>query len=565
MRRIPGPLLAPGLHRFARALVSLALAIGALVARPAAAQPTPTVPTPDGRYRVGFNGQQLTLIDNALFRTLLGDSTLNLFSDTTLTTSVQMLPQRFGADLVITYTNAADSAQPLGRINIDGIRLPGSCRQWTFYQDATTRLLSGYTWRNHNLYPGDWYAPVMVAGDERHTLGFQILYPVVDYDHDVTLWWIGVPDTTTRGGPPHWTAQFILGGTLPPGQSRSYTIAIRATTADRSFLYTLTPYRDFFRARYGPVHYLRDARPVMGDAAATTTDISNANPQGWTNGNLRPDVHGWSRWVDLLLNRRSLGYQRFMLWVPSGVFPAGHPLNFPFRFMTPINDFPVARDSMSQFQRFRQQNAEIGFWWGNSATLMHGWSNPTAERFNPNDPEHVRLANLELDMAVRAGATMIGLDAHYQRSPANMVRWITAMKQRAPGIKFITEAASCDILHNLTPTFHESGAIRTPHILADFLNPGHETWAALSAPVEAVRENRNPTHAEMAREGQRVAALGFVPLMYGPRALPSTLRAAESWRTTVPRDLQLPDPRPNRISTQPARRSLRGDGGGGGP
>ncbi len=536
----------------------LALAPGHALAQ--LVHPPPMTPTADGRYRVGFNGAQLTLIDNAVFRTLLGDSTLPLFSDTSLTTSVRMTPQRGGADLVITYTNPTDDPQPMGAITLDGIRLPGTCRQWTFHHDATSRLLSGYTWRNHNIYPGDWYSPVMVAGDDRHILGFQILYPVVEYDQDVILWWMGVNETTTRGGPPHWSAQFRLGGDLPAGASRTYTIAIRATTAEESFVRTLVPYRDYFRARYGPVHYIRDARPIMGDSAATTDDVNNANRQGWTNGNLRPDVHGWGRWVDLLLNRRSLGYQRFMMWVPSGIFPAGHPLNFPYRFMTPINDYPVARDSMSQFLRFREAGAELGFWWGNSATLMREWASPTGERFNPNNSEHARLANMELDMAVRSGATMIGLDAHYQRSPTNMHRWITAMKNRAPNVKFITESASCDILHNLTPTFHESSAIRTPHILADFINPGHETWAALSAPAEAIREGRNPTHAEMAREAQRVAALGFVPLMYGPRALPSTLRAAESWRTTVPRDLQLPEQRPGRLSSQPVRRSLR-DGG----
>jgi hypothetical protein len=524
-------------YRASQLSLVLTFAWGVLLGAPVFAQGDGLTPTPDGRYRVGFANQQLTLVDNIQFRTLMGDCTAVFYSGA-LVPAMRMEPRDCGADIIITIANDTDQVQPLGAFSIDGIRLPANLKQWIFGQDASVRTLTTFDWFNHWVYPNDTYSPVQVIGDNRHILGFSILYPVVEYDHEVEIYLIGEENSTPTGGPPHWKVQFRLRGDLPRGASRSYTIAIRATTANRSYLYTLVPYRNYFRSQFGPVHYTRDARPISGSSAGAIHTVSSSNPQGWAP--LRPDLNGWTTWVNQLVARRSSGYRRVMLWTPSGVFPSTSSLNFPYRFMTPINDYPQARSTLNEFHRVRNAGMEMGFWWGNNATLMRGWANTVAEPFDPQNPQHVALGFAELDVAVGAGATMIGLDAFKQNSPANMHRWLLMLREHAPNIKFITENAASDYLHNVCPTFHEALAVRNPHVLADFLNPGHETWAAIASTPESRQHNRNPTTAEVVREVRRVADLGFVPLVYGVFTLPSSIKGAESWTRSIPRDLQGP-------------------------
>ncbi|MGD9688944.1 MAG: hypothetical protein AB7K52_01685 [Phycisphaerales bacterium] len=516
-----------------------------------------TVPTPDGRYRVALLGDQFILYDNAQARPLIGGSTSPIVMNTPFRPTITMEPKEYGADITFTYVNDSPNPIDLGWINIAGIRFPGNSKRWSFAQDTSTFILPGFNYLGNARYPQETYSPVHVMGDDRHTLGISLHYPIVEFDHNVMMTIVGFP-TTTFGNPAQtWACQFKFEGTLPAGATRTYTVAIRATTADRSFLYTLTPYRDYFRSLYGPVDYVRDARPVSGSTMSQVEGVSPDNPRGYQNQHVRPDIVGWAPTVTSVVTARNFGYRRVMLWAPSGCLPASTGLNYPYRFMTPMNDIPVMRDSLSEFHRVREAGLELGFWWGNNSTLMRGWANPTAEGFNPNNEEHVRLAFAELDMAVSAGANLIGLDAYKQVSPRNMFIWLQMMKERAPNAKFVTENAAPDIIHNLSATFHEATGIRGPHVLADFLNPGHETWAAISSTPESIAANRSPTAAEMVREMNRVAALGFVPLVYGRPTIRTNMTAADSSSQTTPRDLEPPIDSPLLRDQQAQRRRNR--------
>ncbi len=523
----------------------------------AGAQPRPLpeglVSAPDAgaaRFvaQAGPGGNTVVLVDTRTGRMLIGGANLPFVVNTPMRPAVRVIPRPEGFDIVVHYANEGGEPLPLGRLVIDGIRLDRVCRQWTFGQDTQVRTIPGYAWYNQNRYPGDWYSPVMVSGDEGATLGFQLLYPATVYDHTVLLAWLGANLDTPN---PNWSAQFDLEGMLPAGQAREYTLAVRAAAPEQSFMHTLAPYRDYFRGRYGEVKYRRDTRPVIGEAAAAIESVGPDNPQGWAPANLRPDLFGWSPWVEQILARRRLGYQRFMMWTPSGVFGAGNPLNFPWRFMTPISEYPDAIESLTSLQRVRSSGMQMGFWWGNASTLMRGWGpTVTAEAFDPRNGEHLTLAYRELDLARAAGAKIIGLDAFKMRSPANMQLWLRLLRQRAPGVTFVTENAAPDFIHNICPTFHEARDTVNPHLLADLLNPGHETWIAIQSTAEAVREGRPPTPPEIEAEIRRVAALGGVPLLYGPHPLPVGLVVADTWLTTVPPELQ-PDQR------DPRRRGMR--------
>lgn len=531
------------LSRVVGRVVAVAALCAAAATAPAQVDLEPTVPTPDGRYRVGLAGTQFILYDNVQARAIMGGSTFPLVTNTPVVPRVEMIPKHYGADLVFNYANETADAQPLGSIVIAGIRLPGNSKVWNFGQDTRTATLPGFNYYGQLRYPQDHYSPLMVLGDDRHTLGISVLYPIVDYNHNVLFMLQGVQQATFGQPSQTWTLTCRFEGVIPAGASRTYIIAIRTTTADKSFLYTLTPYRDYFRTLYGPVDYTRDPRPVSGQVASSGAVVTPSNPRGYQNLAARPDVVGWRPTVNTLVNLRSVGFKRTMLWTASGCQDSSiGGVNFPYRFMTGLNDLPaIATTSLSEFARVRSAGMELGFWWGNNSTLMRGWNETQVlEGFDPHNPEHVALAYAEIDMAVAAGASMIGLDAYKQASPANMYTWMNMMRERAPNVKFVTENAISDYVHNLAPTFHEAHGIANPHILADFLNPGHETWAAIQTTPESRAANRYPTNPELLREMNRVAALGFVPLVYAAPNVRSSLLAAESWNRTVPRDLRMP-------------------------
>ncbi|MGD9689866.1 MAG: hypothetical protein AB7K52_09465 [Phycisphaerales bacterium] len=468
-------------------------------------------------FSCSFNGQQIELRDEHAPRprVLMGGSTHRLLYNTGLQPQVRFEPAERGGNLVFTYINTGDQPAGMTRVVLDGIRFGPHDDSYFFLDDSSTRPLPGYDApRSIARYPNDLYSPVVVLADRTHTLGISVLYPVLEYAHAVEFILTGVPEASADRGGPHWSLEISF-GEIPAHSTRVYTVACRGAVHDESFLTTLDTYRAYFHERYGEVTYVRDGRRVAGEGLAQVSDLGPLNPRGYKIPELRPDLWGWGPWTNALLNSPSRGYERLMLWAPSGVMPAHTGLNFPFRFMSPIRDLPVAWDTFGELTRLGAAGIDLGFWWGNSITITRGWEQPTIEGLNPENPEHRTLAFDELDQAVAAGARLIGLDAFRLSNPSRLYQWMLQMRARAPHVKFVTEHALPDFMHTLAPTFHEAIRIRTPHLLADFLNPGHETWAAISTTPEAEAEGREATLAEIRAEVERVESLGYVALVYG--------------------------------------------------
>ena len=80
----------------------------------------------------------------------------------------------------------------------------------------------------------------------------------------------------------------------------------------------------------------------------------------------------------------------------------------------------------------------------------------------------------------------------------------------------------------------------SPMVLADFLLPGHETWCGIQASRVQAFTGARATPRFLAREAETVAALGYVPVVFADLPMSPAVRAAESWRRSVPADLVLP-------------------------
>ncbi len=482
-----------------------------------------------------------------------------------------------GYDLVFDFENTTNRPARLGRIEV-GIITLGPDFSWLNlnrhceFIETTRRSFSVQV----RPYPGSFYSPVGVVHNDEFAVGVSLLYDLLQDRHEVGVR-IAKPGGVYANGPggAGLSIGFDLGNdsrgrgrvqrsaTLMPGEQREYRVAVRAIRLDRPvttdgpqhWLKTIEPYRRHFETLYGGVTYERDPRPVRAVPAAGTHNLGSDNPMGFNGASRqRPDLVGWGPLVTSILRPR--GFERTMLWSPGGVYLNNRQLNFPSRFMSQLRTTPrlnTAFDTQEGLPRLGASGHELGLWWGRAAMVSEAWDSPSWRPLNLSYPDRVQLALDELALANDAGASVIGLDDFIPLYlPVwQQYEWILVMRARYPHMTFVIEPLSCDILHSLGPTFDKAwrgeddpGArgdrftVHKPHSLADYLLPGHAIWGHFR-----YDHARTPANvASVQRDAERLAELGFVPVMATNISLtdPSRAFAHPTWLSTVPDALKTP-------------------------
>jgi hypothetical protein len=476
-----------------------------------------------------------------------------------VTSSYSLTPQRNGFDISVTFINPTTVAKPLGKLTIGGIRLQSDIEYYDFRHDATPKKIKAYSPDEFGeprrfvgveyTYPSYLYSPVMVVRDRNYTIGVSLTYPILNYKHDVrTL--LEVPGGQYIQSGLNWSVGFYLLGNIEPGEVRTYKLHIRIASGKENFLYTLVPYRNDFRATYGSVQYTRDDRPVAGTYLADTLIVTPTNPFGYTGPTeFRPDLMGWQRRVNQILSLRDQGgYRGTMLWTPTGVFLNNLQNNYPFQFMSQMRNVLPMSLSMNEFRRI-PSDFQLGFWWGHSMTVMNDWDTPTAEPLNPNNVNHVLRGLNELGIALSLGAKLIGLDAFVSDGREDYrYNWLKTLIHTAPGVKFVVEGTSSDIIHTLSPTWVDNANMHSSPALADFLVPGHEFWSGIwfinlgtaAGAGNGASDASEVTLEQKYTEMRRNSSLGYVPVNFEGLPLTEPFRAERSWMKTVPVELRDP-------------------------
>lgn len=502
------------------------------------------------------------------------------------TPMVTMQEQPNGFDLTYSYDNPTQLEQELGRMRL-GVFTIG--KQIDFYDlrlngdlirpDYDTWIVQGY------CYPGGIYSPVGVFGNDKYWIGVSFQYPYMNYKHDVRLQIASPGGDQAKGeGGRGWFFEYRLSewgdeggfgkmafpGKLPPMTKRDYVISVRVVDKAQGWQATLLPYRNYFRSTYGGVRYDRDPRPVAAEQIASMETVSSSNPFGFDyHPTERPDLVGWGRVMKNL--SQQVGWERMMVWMPGAAYQYSRDTEWYFTTPWLANANMQKAMDPSGYPSIAK-NYKLGLWW--SQSLLYNKSRDNLVGLNINNDTMVKTAMAELDRAIAAGATTIGLDTFYHRTvPTWMhLRWLEMMQARYPKVTFITEPTTSDLVHTHCPTFLTAwarSAVKTaddlypvhgPHYLADFLLPGHEIWGAFRYLEFKNFYGRFPTTEEVERDMQSLSEKGYVPVMLTYENPPSLSRfnAVESWEQTVPQPLRIP----RNLWKQPASGSAAGILGG---
>jgi len=515
------------------------------VARGASAGDEGALPVPPA-VAVSMEDNMVTLV-TADGRTLISPNRRPLVERFGGESEIDFVPVLNGFDARVTLRNPTGSPVRMPTMHVGGIRFGQEIGAYDFRIDCKPEVLN-HRDRNYSgrgaPYPGDNYSPVEVLHDDQHTIGFSLLYPVLEYEHRVRVQPISPGGMYTHGGR-NWEVVIILDGDLPAGAEREYVIAVRVQPTSMPWQLTLLPYREYFHSLYGGVRYTRDSRPVAGQPVAILAGISPDNPRGYVGD--RPDVDGWRSWANKLRESHYRGFDRFMVWVPTGLYDAevARPFNFPAQFMTELYNMPRSRDTLHELSALADIGMEMGYWWGHSQWVATQWNPSSVATLDRKNPDHVRRMLAEVDVAAALGAKMIGLDAFAYMPDWEAYRWLRQKQERYPGMQFIAEPSPSDIIHTLAASFFMWHETQNPHYLADFLLPGHESWVGVAFNTIEMFQGRTLSTQERRLELERAASWGYVNCVFdrfldNPRD--PRLRAAESWRNTLPQGL--PDPGP---------------------
>lgn len=467
--------------------------------------------------------------------------------------AIAVVPKDGGFDVVYTFENRSQASAPLGRLVVGGFRVGNTIRLRDLRFDGKSSEVTNNGqpyFLGGGVYPRDTYSPVVAFGNDQYSVGVSLQYPILDYKHEVFMrletpgghfirdgvnWQVMMdlnPSQTTG-------SVFSEAGDLRPGERRTYTMSVRVTGSSQDWVETLAPYKEFFASTYGGVRYTRDLRPVSAVPLAQAHLLSATNPYGFDMPNLRPDQRGFGPWADELIRVSQRGWSRIMLWAPTGMYSVNRENNYPFQFAsfwTEGAQFGHAMgDAATQLRRVSNTpGVAFGLWWGRAAQVMTSWDTPLAEVLNPDNPAHVAAAHRELDVALQTGVKEIGLDTLTLMNGWDAYRWLGMLRERAPDVKFVVEPACPDFLHTLgarfiqgnRPTAEKRFELAESQRIADYLLPGHETWAFVRS--DYLRGLRGPgsmpTPQEIEQEALRFANMGYTACVTAATAISPALQ-----------------------------------------
>ncbi|MHC4210313.1 MAG: hypothetical protein ACYSWT_11435 [Planctomycetota bacterium] len=444
-----------------------------------------------------------------------------------VTISYEIVEHCAGVDILYTVTNPSAEPRSVPDFTVQGVRQAAQGEVCLLNPEDSGTMepldLTQATFINRT-YPGV-YAPVIATHDDAFAVGSSLNYPYFDYRHGTRVSLRRIDEGAQAGTWQHWyLADTASTGEpqIPAGETHAYTVSMRFAPK-RFWLMTLYPYQQFFQAYNGPgpADGPRDRRPIY-KVNVTNRDHydPDKNPRGYNKDLLIHTPPGWGPFVTSVVeDMTNRGFERFHLWLPSGMYHNGNGCNFPPQFM----DFlPHLEDTDPFFALFGANGLELGFWWGRSTQVPvapdpTGWDPLSCEPADYFDPAHLEFLSGQLQLALGRGADAIGLDAFVYMPAWQRDLWVDDMKAMAPDVLFIHEGSGPDFLHRKMANYygpHRWGRVTQPgpDVLSRYLGNGNSAiWVAFRRPNEGKHSDYVYTQQDL----QQHVRWGFSPILQG--------------------------------------------------
>lgn len=437
-------------------------------------------------------------------RTLIDTYSRQLYTDTNCSVSVQAEALDRGMRLDFTVTNPTDTPQTAPALQVPGIALPkvGTQRLANWKTVFWLRPLADINERERThparAYPMDNYAPVLGLRTNNAVVGVAALYDVfqqryninMDYrfDRSSETWTLVLQPVgeVVRRANGRFVSNFL---TLQPGASLELSMAIQVTEP-MTWLDAFSAYRDHFHQQFGERRQQRASdEPIFAYSLSSRRQSEVGGPDNpRTFFPLRIDQHGWPAFVEKVQEHAiPNGFERIMIWHASGRYLQHPKWNMAWEISTAW--VPKQVETATDFRRLSSEmGLTVGLWWGRALGISPGFDSGHRYPWNPDDPEHNRLAFRELDLAYERGVRMIGLDGvgrslqpnnYRPGSDIAFERILPLLRERYPDIHLIIEPAANDYLHLLGSSYVWDREVGGPLEFANYLAADAEINVAM--------------------------------------------------------------------------------------
>ena len=203
---------------------------------------------------------------------------------------------------------------------------------------------------------------------------------------------------------------YFVGVPVPARGARTFDLRIRVSP-NRDWQHLLAPYREHFRATFGPVGYEADYRWIASDYMNHSQQaVSPTNPYGFHGGSRRLDL---AEGVDAFCNTvipalKSGGGQGVILWGQGGDDPRGAMYRPDFDILPP----EVERNWPLLAKRFREAGLRLGVTTRPAdLALRLDWKQDQVIPINADDPAHREMLWRRFQRMIDRGCTLFYLDS----------------------------------------------------------------------------------------------------------------------------------------------------------
>lgn len=448
-------------------------------------------------------------------------------------TQINYTLQSDGIDIYINYyndnPNSTSGYQSLGSIYFNGFSLGKlvdilNCRDGTKFNEFDN---NNYNIYNTNLlpesigYPNEKFSNVSVIRNSGYTVGIGVMTNVFNKNKEIYETWTCNGSETNSD----WALKYdfqdnVLSyagqtGYRQPRTLLAYNegldvkISIRVSPNNYDWWNTLQPYKEWFNERFGYIRYVRDQRPIVGIVPTQTTFIATGNLLGF-DPKFNINTSGYSVLSNIVKSfHNDRKYDRILLWSLGGLYndSLSSQYNYPSLTISPLiegstvhNLYPTLYD-LEPIIDLSYDIPSMGYYAGYGTILHNEWniqpingagsiggvqySNSVLDVDVDNSLVlYPKLKEIELASDYLKSNTFF-LDAYGVGLPLNQyVSYISLLTSLFPNMKIGAEASPCDAISLYGPSylFHPNSSINAktnwtygPHILAEYLMPGHET------------------------------------------------------------------------------------------